>query len=103
MDRVAEQHAERCLVFLVLGQVGHGSAHGLGAFLQPLPEFAVEAVLAWKQRVPLLLAGLTGALRLLTGLGWPMIYFTASMAYRLRTGQRLRRIRLEPAKSRLSL
>ena len=79
--------------------VAQGFALAILAWLQTLPEFAVEAVLAWKQRVPLLLAGLTGALRLLTGLGWPMIYFTASVAHRLRTGQRLRRILLEPEHS----
>src|ERR1700731_404033 len=79
--------------------VAQGFALAILAWLQTLPEFAVEAVLAWKQRVPLLLAGLTGALRLLTGLGWPMIYFTATMAHRLRTGQRLRRIPLEPEHS----
>ncbi len=34
----------------------------------------MEAVLAWRQQTDLLLANLTGALRLLTGLAWPMIY-----------------------------
>lgn len=62
--------------------VAQGFALAILAWLQTLPEFAVEAVLAWKQQVPLLLAGLTGALRLLTGLGWPMIYFTAAFFYR---------------------
>ena len=61
----------------------------------PLPEFAVEAVLAWKQQVPLLLANLTGALRLLTGLGWPMIYFTAALFYRLQYKKPLEKIDLE--------
>lgn len=79
--------------------VAQGFALAILAWLQTLPEFAVEAVLSWKQQVPLLLAGLTGALRLLTGLGWPLIYFTASFMYRLRTGQRLRRIVLEPEHS----
>ncbi|MBZ5591549.1 MAG: hypothetical protein LAP39_04895 [Acidobacteriia bacterium] len=79
--------------------VAQGFALAILAWLQTLPEFAVEAVLSWKQQVPLLLAGLTGALRLLTGLGWPMIYFTASVMHRLRTGQRLRRIVLEPEHS----
>jgi cation:H+ antiporter len=79
--------------------VAQGFALAILAWLQTLPEFAVEAVLAWRQQLPLLLAGLTGALRLLTGLGWPMIYFTASVAYRLRTGKRLRRIPLEPEHS----
>jgi cation:H+ antiporter len=75
--------------------VAQGFALAILAWLQTLPEFAVEAVLAWKQQVPLLLANLTGALRLLTGLGWPMIYFTAAVACRLRTGRPLRRITLE--------
>jgi len=40
-------------------------------------EFAVEAVLAKNQQVSLLFwSNLTGALRLLIGLGWPMIYAT---------------------------
>src|SRR5262249_44567173 len=55
----------------------------------------VEAVLAWRQEVPLLMAGLTGALRLLTGLGWPMIYFTAAFFYRRRTRRHLNEIRLD--------
>jgi len=79
--------------------VAQGFALAILAWLQTLPEFAVEAVLSWKQEVPLLLAGLTGALRLLTGLGWPMIYFTASFMHRRRTGQKLRRIVLEPEHS----
>src|SRR5690348_17601308 len=79
--------------------IAQGFALAILAWLQTLPEFAVEAVLAWKQQVPLLLANLTGALRLLTGLGWPMIYFVAAVAHRLRTGQRLQRILLEPEHS----
>jgi cation:H+ antiporter len=75
--------------------VAQGFALAILAWLQTLPEFAVEAVLSWKQQVSLLLAGLTGALRLLTGLGWPMIYFTASFMHRMRTGRRLHRIILE--------
>src|SRR5881396_3441716 len=62
--------------------IAQGFALAILAWLQTLPEFAVEAVLAWHQQVPLLLANLTGALRLLTGLGWPMIYFTAALFYR---------------------
>ncbi|MBC7924474.1 MAG: hypothetical protein H7039_02355, partial [Bryobacteraceae bacterium] len=66
------------------------------AWLQTLPEFAVEAVLAWKQQVDLLLAGLTGALRLLTGLGWPMIYAVTAYFHRRRSGTPLLAIRLKP-------
>jgi len=76
--------------------VAQGFALAILAWLQTLPEFAVEAVLAWKQQVPLLLANLTGALRLLTGLGWPMIYATAAVAHRWKTRQPLRRIALDP-------
>src|SRR3982751_918268 len=64
--------------------IAQGFALAILAWLQTLPEFAVEAVLAWKQQVPLLMANLTGALRLLTGFGWPVIYFTAALAKRKR-------------------
>jgi cation:H+ antiporter len=43
----------------------------------------------------LLLANLTGALRLLTGLGWPMIYFTAAFFYRRKFKKPLRQIELD--------
>ncbi len=76
--------------------VAQGFALAILAWMQTLPEFAVEAVLAWKQQVPLLLANLTGALRLLTGLAWPMIYITAAIVHRRRTGQPLRKIQLDP-------
>jgi cation:H+ antiporter len=69
------------------------------AWLQTLPEFAVEFVLAWRQRVDLLLANLTGALRLLVGLGWPMIYAVAAFVHRRRHGKPLRSIRLEAHQS----
>lgn len=75
--------------------VAQGFALAILAWLQTLPEFAVEAVLAWKQQVPLLLANLTGALRLLTGLGWPMIYFVAAFFHRRAQHKPLRRIQLE--------
>src|SRR4051812_3634378 len=74
--------------------IAQGFALAILAWLQTLPEFAVEAVLAWKQQVPLLMAGLTGTLRLLTGLGWPMIYFTAAFFSRRRTGRAMKEIRL---------
>ena len=76
--------------------VAQGFALAMLAWLQTLPEFAVEAVLAWHQQTHLLLANLTGALRLLTGVGWPAIYFTAALFHRRRTRQPLRRITLEP-------
>src|SRR5947207_830131 len=75
--------------------ISQGFALAILAWMQTLPEFAVEVVLAWHQQVPFLLAGLTGALRLLTGLGWPMIYFAAARAYHKRDGGHLRSISLE--------
>jgi cation:H+ antiporter len=75
--------------------IAQGFALAILAWLQTLPEFAVEAVWAWHQQVPLLMANLTGALRLLTGLGWPMIYFTAAMFQRRRGGPPLKAVRLD--------
>ena len=74
--------------------VAQGFALAILAWLQTLPEFAVEAVLAWHQQVPLLMANLTGALRLLTGFGWPMIYFTAAYCKRRRDKAPLGKIQL---------
>lgn len=74
--------------------VAQGFALAILAWMQTLPEFAVEAVLAWRQQTPLLLANLTGALRLLTGLAWPMIYLTAAIMHRRRSKQALLRISL---------
>jgi cation:H+ antiporter len=74
--------------------VAQGVALAILAWLQTLPEFAVEAVLAWKQQTSLLLANLTGALRLLTGLGWPMIYAVAAYFHRRHTGNPMGAIRL---------
>ncbi len=76
--------------------MAQGFALAILAWLQTLPEFAVEAVLAWHQQVPLLLANLTGALRLLTGLGWPMIYATAAFYHKRKYGKPLNAITLEP-------
>ena len=76
--------------------VAQGFALAILAWMQTLPEFAVEAVLAWRQQTVLLMANLTGALRLLTGLAWPMIYATAAFMHRRRTGRHLRSIQLSP-------
>ncbi len=76
--------------------LAQGIALAVLALLQTLPEFAMEAVFAWHQQVPFLFASLTGALMLLTGLGWPLIYFSAARAYRREFKRRpLLRIRLE--------
>jgi len=75
--------------------IAQGFALAILAWMQTLPEFAVEALLAWHRQMPYLFANLTGALRLLTGLGWPMIYFAAATVHRKREGRPLRRIVLE--------
>src|SRR5438132_12788549 len=63
--------------------IAQGLALAILAWLQTLPEFAVEAVIAWEagkdpSKTHLAIANFTGSLRLLVGLGWPMIYFVAA-------------------------
>jgi len=84
--------------------ISQGLALAILAWLQTLPEFAIEAVIAWEagrnpERAHLAIANLTGAIRLLLGLGWPMIYFVFAFASRRRGGQALPRIKLEPEHS----
>src|SRR2546425_7247910 len=81
--------------------MSQGLALAILAWLQTLPEFAVEAVIAWEAgsdptRTHLAIANLTGAIRLLLGLGWPMIYFVFAIAGRRTAQQRWPTIRLEP-------
>lgn len=75
--------------------ISQGLALALVAWLQTLPEFAVEFVIAWNLKVDLLTANLAGAIRLLVGLGWPLIYGTAAFFHRRRFGKSLRVIRLD--------
>jgi cation:H+ antiporter len=75
--------------------MSQGLALAILAWLQTLPEFAVEADIAWRQDIPNMTANFTGSLRLLVGLGWPMIFFVASFAHRRKTGQWLREIELD--------
>ncbi len=74
--------------------ISQGLALAILAWVQTLPEFAVEAVIAWEAGADgvecfvanppagchshLAIANFTGAIRLLVGLGWPMIYFVAA-------------------------
>ena len=81
--------------------ISQGLALAILAWLQTLPEFAVEAVIAWDagrdpERAHLAVANLTGAIRLLLGLGWPMIYFVFAAAGRKTAAERLPAIHLEP-------
>ena len=89
--------------------ISQGLALAILAWLQTLPEFAVEAVIAWSAghdapgcfvstpppgcHSHLAIANFTGAIRLLVGLGWPMIYFVAAF-FRRRNGEALRSITL---------
>ncbi|MEO8431972.1 MAG: hypothetical protein ABI592_10720 [Acidobacteriota bacterium] len=79
--------------------MSQGLALAVLALVQTMPEFAVEAVIAWKagknpDMVHLAIANFTGSLRLLTGLGWPMIYGVATFFSRRRRGRPLGHIRL---------
>lgn len=90
--------------------ISQGLALAILAWLQTLPEFAVEAVIAWHAghdapscfvAAPpagctshLAIANFTGAIRLLIGLGWPMIYAVAAVSSR-RRGTVLGGIRLD--------
>ncbi len=90
--------------------VSQGLALAILAWLQTLPEFAVEAVIAWDagravathpgtleaaHASSLITANFTGSLRLLVGLGWPMIYATAAFFHRKQSKQRLHTVELE--------
>ena len=62
--------------------ISQGLALAVLAWIQTLPEFAVEAVIAYTaakdpSKVHLITANYTGSLRLFVGLGWPMVYFVA--------------------------
>lgn len=79
--------------------LSQGLALAILAWLQTLPEFAVEAVIAWEagidpEKVYLVAANFTGSIRLLTGLAWPMIYFTAAF-FRKRKSQSKRFVNIK--------
>src|SRR5713226_1695300 len=74
--------------------MAQGFAMAILGWLQKLAEYAVEAVLACTQQLPLFIANLTAALRLLTGLGWPLIYGTAAFCYRRKYSEPMRLIQL---------
>jgi cation:H+ antiporter len=59
--------------------ISQGLAVAILALIAVLPEYAVDMVFAWKAGkdiafAPLALANMTGANRLLIGLGWPMVF-----------------------------
>lgn len=80
--------------------ISQGLALAILAWLQTMPEFAVEAVIAWNagkdpSQTHLAIANFTGSLRLLVGLGWPMIYFVAAAFGWKRNGNRFCELDLE--------
>jgi len=80
--------------------MSQGLALAILAWLQTMPEFAVEAVIAWEAgkdpaKTHLAIANFTGSLRLLVGLGWPMIYFVAAAFGWKNAGRRFVNIDLE--------
>ena len=73
--------------------ISQGLALAILAWLQTLPEFAVEAVIAWPAgkdptQTHIAIANFTGSLRLLVGLGGPMLYFVAAGFGWKRAGRR---------------
>src|SRR5437867_2700147 len=80
-----------CAQFLV----SQGMALAILAWLQAMPEFAVEAVIAWSQQIHFMTANFTGSLRLLVGLGWPLIFSVAAFGCWRRERRLLRRINLD--------
>lgn len=64
------------------------------ALVEVAPEYAFEVLLAYRQQVALAAASMTGANRLLLGLGWPLILFIAAIAAR-RRGERFTEVRLD--------
>ena len=77
--------------------ISKGLALAIVAIVQTIPEYFVEGTVAWKAGkdplnctidcwIPNVIANFTGANRLLTGLGWPLIMFTV-MVQKRRNGR----------------
>ncbi len=80
--------------------VSQGLAVAFIALLQVVPEFMVEAVIAWQAgrtgRVDLVFANASGSNRLLTGFGWPLIFFVTDVSHRQKFGRPLPALRVRP-------
>lgn len=61
--------------------MSQGLALAIVALLQVFPEFMIETTIAWAQDIPNMLSNFTGANRILTGIGWPLVFFTAAWFY----------------------
>jgi cation:H+ antiporter len=72
--------------------VSRGLALAIVAIVQTIPEYFIEGTIAWKaglnpvQWLPNVVANFTGANRLLTGFGWPLILLTL-LVQRRRKGE----------------
>jgi cation:H+ antiporter len=80
--------------------VSQGLAVAFIALLQVVPEFMVEAVIAWEAgktgQVDLVFANASGSNRLLTGFGWPLIFFVTDFYHRRKLGRPLEAIHVRP-------
>ncbi len=76
--------------------ISQGLAVAIVALLQVVPEFMVEAVIAWRKDIDLMMANFTGSNRLLMGVGWPLIFITSDVYSRIRNGKKIDFIRLRP-------
>jgi cation:H+ antiporter len=78
--------------------MSQGLAVALIALLQVVPEFMVEAVIAWQAgktgHLDLVFANASGSNRLLTGFGWPLIFFVTDFYHRRKHGRPLEAIAL---------
>ena len=79
--------------------ISEGLALAIVAWLQVLPEFTIEATIAWARDVPNLLANFTGANRILTGVGWPLVFFTAVFFYWVKNKRFYGELKLKPEHS----
>lgn len=82
--------------------VSQGLALAVLAWMQTLPEFAVEAVIAHQagqnpDMMHLVTANFTGSLRLFVGLGWPMVFFIGYFTSKKNKSGRV--LKLEPEHS----
>jgi len=73
--------------------ISQGLALAVLAWIQTLPEFAVEGVIAFTaakdpSKAHLITANYTGSLRLFVGLGWPMVYFVSLFFRRIKSGDK---------------
>lgn len=76
--------------------ISQGLAVAIVALLQVVPEFMVEAVIAWRKDIDLMMANFTGSNRLLMGVGWPLIFITSDVYSRIRNGKKIDFIQLRP-------